>query len=602
MHRKRNAENDVPRAGSIRRSGKLSRWNMSLRRRITAACAVVALVSVGTVVGTTGVASAASLPCPTGASCGNGYVPLASPTRIADTRTVANGGSTNPYNGKTLAAGTNLAVTVPTTGAGAVVPATATAVVVNITAVGPTNAGYLEVYPGTTAPATPTANIDFTTGQTVGNEVTIGLSGSDVFTVAYGPAGAGNVDFTADVMGYYEPETTAGATPGYYVPVAPTRLYDSRTASGQPGAGTTLTNGGSDKVTVAGAVTGVSNPVPATATAVVLNVAITNPTAFSFVYAYPTGQTAPFVANQNFTAGETLSAQVIVGVGTGGQVTIANHTGNVDVVVDVDGYYTADGTVAGASLLSTLPAPIRLLDTRNNIPSGTPVGVSGGSSGVAPAPLTTFSSPYNAGLGASAYALSISDIASGGNYLTAYATGTALPVVANVNYSAGNAYNVVENATYAGVNANGEVSVENGPNTAATTNIVVDEDAYFVPQPFTVQVFAVPYPNTTTTPGTTSVSIPATIPANGTSQAEFFVNTQNLGLLGSGGAIDFTVSGTSGCTAAQFSVNGGAPGLPPGATPGYAIVYTSNTTAGTCILNVTVPGETATGSATVTQT
>ena len=108
-------------------------------------------------------------------------------------------------------------------------------------------------------------------------------------------------------------------------------------------------------------------------------------------------------------------------------------------------------------------------------------------------------------------------------------------------------------------NSNGDVSVQNGPNTASTTNIVVDEDAYFVPQPFTVQVFAVPYPNTTTTPGTTSVSVPATIPANGTSQAEFFVNTQNLGLLGNGGAIDYAPAGTSGCTALNSVIGGGPP-------------------------------------------
>ncbi len=136
-----------------------------------------------------------------------------------------------------------------------------------------------------------------------------------------------------------------------------------------------------------------------------------------------------------------------------------------------------------------------------------------------------------------------------------------------MNYTGGDAYNVVENAAYAGVNSNGDVSVENGPNTASTTNIVVDEDAYFVPQPFTVQVFAVPYPNTTTTPGTTSVSVPATIPANGTSQAEFFVNTQNLGLLGTGGAIDYAVSGTSGCTAPVQSSMAG-PQASCGSDPG----------------------------------
>ena len=160
----------------------------------------------------------------------------------------------------------------------------------------------------------------------------------------------------------------------------------------QTGAGTTLTNGGSDNVTVGG-VGGVPTFANGT-TAVVLNVAITNPTAFSFMYAYPTGTTAPLVANQNYTAGETLSSQVVATVNSSNQVTIANHTGNVDIVVDVDGYYTSNAATTGASLLSTLPTPIRLLDTRNNLPAGTPVGVNGGSSGVAPVPLTTFSAPY----------------------------------------------------------------------------------------------------------------------------------------------------------------------------------------------------------------
>jgi hypothetical protein len=588
MHRKRsNAENDVPRARPGRRSRKSSLWNLSIRQFIATVSALVALVSVGTVLGTTAITSAApgSLPCPTGASCGLGYVALASPTRIADTRTVAGGGSTNPYNGHTLSAGGSLAITVPA----GVAPAAATAIVVNITAVNPTNAGYLSVFPGTTVPNPITANIDFAAGQTVGNEVTIGLDASQVFSVYYGPAGSGKADFAADVMGYYEPQATGGA---FYVPVTPTRLYDSRTGSGQPGAGTTLTNGGSDKVTVAGSP---GNPVPASATAVVLNVAITNATASSFMYAYPAGGSAPFVANQNFTAGETLSAQVIVGVGAAGQVTIANHTGNVDIVVDVNGYYTADGTTPGAALLSTLPTPIRLFDDRNNIPAGTPMGVSGGSSGVAPAPLTTFSSPYNAGLGASAYALSIADIAGGGNYLTAYATGTPLPVVANVNYTGGDAYNIVENAAYAGVDANGEVSVENGPNAAASAHIVVDEDAYFVPQPFTVQVFAVPSGATSSFPASGAHSI-----AVGGS-ADFFVNSQNLGLLGSGGAIDFAASGSSGCTATNFVIGANPPGLPAGETPGFDIVYTA-AAAGTCTLSVTVPGEVATGSATVNAT
>ena len=600
MHRKRsNAENDVPITGSIRRSGKFSRWNTSFRRRITTACAVVALVSVGTIVGTTGVASAATpLPCPTGASCALGYVPLPSPTRIADTRTVANGGSASSYNGDTLAAGTSLAVS-----AAGAVPSTASAIVVNVTAVNPTNAGFLTVYPtGATLPTA--ANIDFTKGQTVGNEVTVGLNGSQSFTVYYGPAGSGTVDFTADVMGYYEPQATNTGS-SFYVPVTPTRIYDSRTianggSASIPGTATTLTNGGSDNVTVGG-VGGVPTFANGT-TAVVLNVAVTNPTAFSFMYAYPTGSTAPLVANQNYTAGETLSSQVVATVNSSNQVTIANHTGNVDIVVDVDGYYTSAGATAGASLLSTLPTPVRLYDDRNNIPAGTPAGtVAGGNSAVAPVNISTFSSPYTAGAGADAYALSIADIAGGGNYLTAYATGTALPVVANVNYTGGDAYNVVENAAYAAVDANGEVSIENGPATAAGANIVVDEDAYFVPEAHTLTVFAVPGGATSAYP----VSGTNAIPANGTSTADFYVNDTADGFVFTGDAIDYSLSGSSACAANQFVIGGGAAGLPAGQTPGFNIVYTSNTAHGTtCILTVTEPGTTplVTASATVNQT
>ena len=90
-----------------------------------------------------------------------------------------------------------------------------------------------------------------------------------------------------------------------------------------------------------------------------------------------------------------------------------------------------------------------------------------------------------------------------------------------MNYTGGDAYNVVENAAYAAVDSNGEVSVQNGPNTASTANIVVDEDAYFVPQPFSVRcsLFRIPTPRQLQAlPG---VRGPATIAANGTSQAEF---------------------------------------------------------------------------------
>jgi hypothetical protein len=417
---------------------------------------MAALLTGGIIGGSFGaVAGAATAPHAL-TTTGLGYTSLSSPVRIADTRA----GATDPatYAGKTLAEGTGLTVDIP---ASAGLPATASAVVVHITAVNPAAPGYLSVYPaGASNPGT--ANVTFGAGQTIGNTVTVGLgtdattSATQALTVFDGPAtGGGSVDFTADLEGYYAPQT--GTSGGAYVPLSPVRVYDSRTGSNEPGAGTTLTNGGSDNVTVTG-----TDGVPSTATAVAVNIATTNATSSSYISAYPTGAApAVPVANQNFTAGETLSSQAVVGVGTGGAITVSNNSGNLDIVVDVDGYFTAAG--GSGALFTALSTPVRLLDTR-------PTGVAGGASATA-----TLS-----GTGATAGVLSIADVAgTGSNYLTAYPAGGSVPLAANVNYTTTDAYNVVENSAYAIAGTGGGVSVYNGPAGATTANIVIDESGYF---------------------------------------------------------------------------------------------------------------------------
>src|ERR1019366_9379630 len=112
-------------------------------------------------------------------------------------------------------------------------------------------------------------------------------------------------------------------------------------------------------------------------------------------------------------------------VGTGGPVTIANHAGSVDIVVDVDGYFTAAG--ATGSLLTVLPSPVRLTDTRS---SGNVLNGSGGVVGGGAATAVV------QGAGATAGVLSLADITTvgDGNFLTAYPTGGATPLAATVNY------------------------------------------------------------------------------------------------------------------------------------------------------------------------
>ena len=296
-----------------------------------------------------------------------------------------------------------------------------------------------------------------------------------------------------------------------------------------------------------------------------LNVAITNPTAASFIDAYPTGATAPGTASQNFVAGETLSSQVVAGVGTGGDVTIGNHAGTVDIVVDVDGYYTTGNT---GGLLTVLASPVRLLDTRNS----TPPGVAGGASGTA----------VVQGTNVSAGVLSIADLATTGNFLTAYATGATAPTAANVNYVPGNTYNVVENAAYAIASASGSVSILNGPSNAGTANIVVDEDGYFVAPATTFSV----------------VASPASIPANGTATSVISLNVTHLGQPVAGDPlINYNIASNPAgvCVASQFSndlANGDSPG---------SVTYTASHTLGTCTLNVTESDYGLTSSVVITQ-
>ena len=90
---------------------------------------------------------------------------------------------------------------------------------------------------------------------------------------------------------------------------------------------------------------------------VALNVTATNPTSSSYVTVWPTGSARPTASNLNFTAGQTTPNMVIVPVGGDGTVSMYNHTGNVDLVADVLGWFPAGAGFQGLN-------PARLLDTR----------------------------------------------------------------------------------------------------------------------------------------------------------------------------------------------------------------------------------------------
>jgi hypothetical protein len=388
----------------------------------------------------------------TTSSTGGSYVSI-SPSRICDTRSNQ---PANPCTGSTLTTGATLQVQVPTT----VVPAGASAVVLNVTAVDPSAAGFLSVFPGgATVPtgSSLVSNLNFAAGATVANLVTVGLSSTGTVEI-YNYTGDTNV--VVDVEGYYT-STPASNGSGLYNAISPTRVL------GTLASGATIAANTATAVTVAGGSTGV----PASATAVVVNLTAADATAASFLTAFPAGVTMPLASNLNFAAqvpNQAIANRVTVGVGTGGQIMVYNHAGSVNVDVDVDGYYTGSGGTGSAFVAIT---PQRLTDTRSAT-NGTPIAASTSE---------TFSLT-NSSIPATAAAVAANFTVVPGadpGYLTVYPTAdTTVPVASDVNWTASESP-AVPNFTVADTAGTGNVAVFNSH--GATINLLIDAFGYFGP-------------------------------------------------------------------------------------------------------------------------
>jgi hypothetical protein len=252
-----------------------------------------------------------------GTGAGDLYTAI-TPNRLLDTRT-GNGG----FAGK-LAAGTQGIKELQITGP--VVPTTATAVVMNVTATGGSANSFLQVFPsGTVRPTSSTVN--FGIGQTIPNLVTVPIG--DGGKVSFFNA-VGAVDVVADVVGYFDP--TGGSR---FHALNPTRILDDRFSIGLSGR---FWPDWARKLQVTG-----TAGVPAGATGVVMNTTATNGTAGSFLTTFPDDPfvTRPTASNVNFGAGQTIPNLVMAKVGATGAIYIYNQLGYVDVVGDAVGYFAA---------------------------------------------------------------------------------------------------------------------------------------------------------------------------------------------------------------------------------------------------------------------
>ncbi len=439
---------------------------------------------------------------------GNRYVPL-SPYRVADTRcslaafvkSMPAGYCSNiPAQNRTLSvSGSDAPINVQVGGTGSAgdsVPSDAQAVVVNITAVsGGYDSGVLIAYP-TGTPMPIAYSLSFSSGSDNyylrGNSI----STSSLSTVALGnnksimiypyyyipalfryyPPGASGrqppLNIVVDVEGYYVPSGSTGTGAGFTPISPPARVLDTRCTPSEPDSIPLLPSYCSSEhlpvsnsgVPAAGAgqsiavkIAGIDG-IPATGvSAVSMTVTAANPGAGGYLTVWPdmsTGDSPPMASNVNFSKGQNRANEVISEVGANGYIRIYNSAATpVNVVVDVNGYYSSSG------YSFTPSTPITICNTASTgltVDAGVVSGVTGqcDGSGDYLAPKTssdpaTIQVTVLAGIPSNVSAI-VAQITVNGNpnsgtayqsqlngYLTAWPGNTAMPTSSYLNWSDG---------------------------------------------------------------------------------------------------------------------------------------------------------------------
>ncbi|MFT3851904.1 MAG: sortase [Ilumatobacteraceae bacterium] len=209
-----------------------------------------------------------------------------------------------------------------------VVPAGATAVVVNLTAVDSNSAGFWTAFvPGAAIPIASNVNTD-QPGQTRANQAILPV-GADLAINVFANSGG---HLVVDVAGYYTGAGVPASTDGLFVPNTPTRALDTRLRSDYgrmyPGWVCEFDFAGRSQ-----------------AQAAVINLTTTETRGPGFFTTYAARTDRPFTSNLNATtANQTIANHAIARTSTAGIAVFTQSGGHV--IVDVAGYFT--GTPATA--------------------------------------------------------------------------------------------------------------------------------------------------------------------------------------------------------------------------------------------------------------
>lgn len=174
--------------------------------------------------------------------------------------------------------------------------------------------------------------------------------------------------------------------------------------------------------------------VPADATAVSLNLTVTNPRVAGFLTAYPCDATRPDTSNVNFRSDNTVAGAAIVPVAADGTVCVFTSS-DTHLIVDVMGAFSGTGAYVRAG-------PDRLTDTR----------LLGDAGSIAHNPLRVKMPDSLAGDAAILNVTAVGGSRAG--FVTVYRCGDSVPGTSNVNFAPGG---IVPNLVVAQPDADGWV-------------------------------------------------------------------------------------------------------------------------------------------------
>ena len=155
------------------------------------------------------------------------------------------------------------------------------------------------------------------------------------------------------------------------VGIEPVRVLDTRPPGNGPigvPVAAPITGGQTIDVQVAGV-----KGIPADATSVAANITIDeDATLKSFVTVWPTGSPQPFTSANNAEPGLVMANSAILRLGTGGKVSVFNQRGDVNVIIDITGYFVACGAEIQTSTTTTpTTAPGQTTTTATTSPGET---------------------------------------------------------------------------------------------------------------------------------------------------------------------------------------------------------------------------------------